>query len=86
LEHLIVVPLDQSKLEAVLGRVDFQGSRFSIAIQAVNTAALDLDKINRLVQCPNDTAVTMGLLVGSFRGSGKTYPFSSEYLTWFKVE
>lgn len=58
LEHLVVIPLDQSHFKPVLGGVDVEHLRLCLPVKAVYVPTLDLGKVNCLIQRTNDSVVT----------------------------
>jgi len=57
LEHFVVVPLDQGKLETVFGGVDLQDLGFSVTVKAIDVASLNLDKVDGLVKGTDNTVI-----------------------------
>lgn len=58
LQHFVVVPLDQRKLEPIFGRVNLKDARLSIAIKAVDIPALHTHEVNGLVESADNAVVT----------------------------
>lgn len=63
LEHLVIIPLDQGKFEAVLSRINLQDSGLGCAVQAVDVAALDPNKVDSLVESTDNSIVAVQILV-----------------------
>lgn len=59
MQNLLVVVADKSKFEPILGRVDVQSARACASVEVVNLLALDAGEIDGLVQCLDDTIVTI---------------------------
>lgn len=62
MEHFFVVVAQESKLEAILRRVNGDRSRTCRTVEAVNGAALDSSEINRVVERANDTSIANGYI------------------------
>lgn len=58
MKHLIVVPLNQSQLESVFSGVNGKNLRLGVAVEAVDIASLDADKVDGLVKGANDSVIT----------------------------
>lgn len=81
LEHLIVIPLDQSHFKPVFGWVDVKHLRLCLPVKAVHIPTLDLGKVNSLIQRTDDSVVTGGISYRDFWISdGGANPFRRVYL------
>lgn len=60
LQDLVVVLLRESELESVLGRIDVDGSRSSVSVDAVNNLSLDSSEVDGLVESLDDSGVAGG--------------------------
>lgn len=58
-EDLIVILAHESELESVLCRVNRDGSRFGVAIEAVHHFALDASEVHGLLQSLDDAVVAV---------------------------
>jgi len=97
LEDLVVVLLRESELESVLGRVDVDGSRSSVSVDAVNDLALDSSEVDGLVESLDDPGVAeeekedeeegskLWLLERADNEEKKTHPEGRAYLMWLRV-
>ena len=56
--HLVILVVDESQLELVLGRVDAEDTRATLAVQAVHVVALDAGDVDGQVQGADDAVVT----------------------------
>lgn len=59
LQDLVVVVAHERKLEAVLGRIDRDGARARVAVEAVDRLAFDARKVHGLVERTNDAVVAV---------------------------
>jgi acylphosphatase len=58
-EDLIVVLAHKGELEAVFGRVDGNGPRLGVAVEAVDHLALDASEVDGLLQSLDDAVVAV---------------------------
>lgn len=58
LEHLVVIPFDQSHFKPVLGGIDVKHLWLCLPVKAVYVSTLDLGEVNRLIQRTDDSVVT----------------------------
>ena len=66
LQHLFVIPLYKGKLKPILCGVDVEDLGFRSSIQTVYTSRLDSNKVNRLVESPDDPVVSDAILALAF--------------------
>jgi hypothetical protein len=59
MKHFLILLVDQSQFEAILGRVNDNFTHFSITIQGKQLLSLDSGQINGLIQGANNAIVTL---------------------------
>ena len=56
--HLVILVVNESQLELVLGGVDAEDTRSTLAVEAVDVVALDTGDVDGQVQGADDAVVT----------------------------
>lgn len=59
MQDFVIIFAHQSELESVFCRIDRNGARFGIAIEAVHNFALDASEVYGLLKSFDDTIVTL---------------------------
>jgi hypothetical protein len=59
MQDLIVVLPHQGELEPIFSRIDRNRSRFGVAIEAVDDFAFDASQVDWLLECFDDSIITI---------------------------
>lgn len=60
IQHFFEVVLEQREFEAVLGRIKGNSTGSRGSVKTVNSLSLDASQIYRVVECTDDTVVSVG--------------------------
>ena len=65
-QHLVILAVDKSQFELVLGRVNAQNTRPTLAVQAVDVVSFDTRHVDWQIQCSDDAVITAHIVTCAF--------------------